>query len=222
MLRYGGGGAVTRLVCGYLACESALFRTILAALPRLMIIDLHDDPGGQWLATSLQFSLAESSAPKAGAGAVLAKLSELMFVEAIRRHIEGLPPEQQGWLAGLRDRFVGKALALMHSNPARSWTVDDLAGSVGLSRSALGERFTALIGLPPMQYLTRWRLQLAADLLLGSRRTVAAISAEVGYESEAAFSRAFKREQGASPAAWRRGAQGLSKTPSGRHGGAGH
>jgi len=208
MLRYGGGGAVTRLVCGYLACESALFRTILAALPRLMIIDLHDDPGGQWLAASLQFSLAESGAPKAGAGAVLAKLSELMFVEAIRRHIDGLPTEQQGWLAGLRDRFVGKALALMHANPARAWTVDDLAGSVGLSRSALADRFTALLGQPPMQYLTRWRLQLAADLLQGSQRTISAIAAEVGYESEAAFSRAFKREQGASPAAWRRGARG--------------
>jgi len=207
-VRYGGGGAVTRLVCGYLACESALFSTILAALPRLMIINLHDGPGGQWLASSLQFSLAESAAPKAGAGTVLAKLSELMFVEAIRRHIESLPPDQQGWLAGLRDRFVGKALALLHSNPARAWTVDDLAACVALSRSALAERFTALIGHPPMQYLTRWRLQLAADLLQGSQRSIAAIAAEVGYESVAAFSRAFKREQGASPAAWRHAARG--------------
>jgi AraC-like DNA-binding protein len=209
ILHYGGGGAVTRLVCGYLACESALFKTMLAALPRLMIIDLHDDPGGQWITNSLQFSLAESRAPKAGTGAVLTKLSELMFVEAIRRHIERLPPEQLGWLAGLRDRFVGKVLALMHSNPAHAWTVDDLAESVGLSRSALADRFTALLGQPPMQYLTRWRLQLAADLLQGSERTITAIAAEVGYKSEAAFSRAFKREQGASPAAWRLGARGL-------------
>lgn len=203
-VRHGGGGDVTRLVCGYLACDSALFNTLLATLPRMMVINMRDDPGGQWLTSSIRFSLAECSAPKAGAGTVLAKLSELMFVEAIRRHIEHLPAEQQGWLAGLRDRFVGKALALMHSKPSHAWTVDDLASSVGLSRSALADRFTALIGQPPMQYLARWRLQLAADLLRNSRRAIAAIAAEVGYDSEAAFSRAFKREMGTPPAAWRR------------------
>jgi len=118
-----------------------------------------------------------------------------------------VPPDQQGWLAGLRDRYVGKALALMHSRPAHPWTVDELANDVGLSRSALGERFAAVIGQPPMQYLTRWRLQLAADLLHNSRRAVAAISADVGYDSEAAFSRAFKRELGSAPGAWRRAQQ---------------
>lgn len=205
-VRHGGGGALTRMVCGYLACESSLFHTVLAALPRLMIIPMRDTPGGQWLMSSIQFSLAECAAPQAGAGTVLAKLSELMFVEAIRRHIESLPPEQQGWLAGLRDRFVGKALALMHSRPAHAWTVDELASHVGLSRSALADRFGALIGCPPMQYLTRWRLQLAANLLRTSRRPLAAIAAEVGYESEAAFSRAFKRELGSAPAVWRRAA----------------
>ena len=203
-VRYGGGGAPTRMVCGYLACESALFDTVLAALPRLMIVPMRDTPSGQWLMSSIRFSLAECSAPKAGAGTVLAKLSELMFVEAIRRHIESLPPEQQGWLAGLRDRFVGKALALMHSKPAHGWTVDELASQVGLSRSALGDRFGALIGCAPMHYLTRWRLQLAADLLRTSRRPLAAIAAEVGYDSEAAFSRAFKRELGTAPTVWRR------------------
>lgn len=201
---HGGGGAVTRLVCGYLACDSALFKTILAALPRLMIVDMRDGTRGQWLVSSIQFSLAEYAAPSAGASTVLAKLSELMFVEAIRRHTESLPPEQQGWLAGLRDRYVGRALSLMHSKPAHAWTVDDLANQVGLSRSALGERFTAVIGQPPMQYLTRWRLQLAADLLHNSRRAIAAIAADIGYDSEAAFSRAFKRELGAAPATWRR------------------
>lgn len=203
-VRHGGGGAVTRMVCGYLACDSALFDTVLAALPRLMLIPMRDTPGGQWLMSSVQYSLAECAAPKAGAGTVLAKLSELMFVEAIRRHIESLPPEQQGWLAGLRDRFVGKALALMHSKPAHAWTVDELASRVGLSRSALAERFGALIGCPPMQYLARWRLQLAADLLRSSQRPISAIAAEIGYDSEAAFSRAFKRELGQAPAAWRR------------------
>jgi transcriptional regulator GlxA family with amidase domain len=192
------------LVCGYLACDSALFKTLLAALPRLMIINMQDGTRGQWLASSLQFSLAEYAAPNAGASTVLAKLSELMFVEAIRRHTESLPPGQRGWLAGLRDRYVGRTLALMHSKPAHAWTVDELANQVGLSRSALGERFAAVIGQPPMQYLTRWRLQLAADLLHNSRRAIAAIAADVGYDSEAAFSRAFKRELGAAPATWRR------------------
>ena len=204
-VRHGGGGAVTRMVCGYLACDSALFDTVLAPLPRIMIVDMRDGPGAQWLMSSIRFSLAESGARRAGAGTVLAKLSELMFVEAIRRHIESLPPGQTGWLAGLRDRFVGKALALMHAQPSDAWTVDDLATRVGLSRSALAERFTSLVGAPPMQYLTRWRLQLAAELLRSERRSIAAIAADVGYESEAAFNRAFKRELGVPPAAWRRG-----------------
>lgn len=205
---HGGGGEATRLVCGYLACDSALFKTLLAALPRLMIIGMQEGgTRGQWLEMSIQFSRAEYAVPSAGASAVLAKLSELLFVEAIRRYAESLPPGQHGWLAGLRDRYVGRALALMHSKPTYAWTVDELANGVGLSRSALGEKFTALVGQPPMQYLARWRLQLAADLLHSSRRTIGAIAADVGYDSEAAFSRAFKRELGAAPAAWRRSQQ---------------
>jgi len=203
-VRHGGGGEVTRMVCGYLACDSSLFDTVLAALPRVMVVSMREGPGAQWLASSIRFSIAESAAQRAGAGTVLAKLSELMFVEAIRRYIEGLPAEQTGWLAGLRDRFVGKTLALIHSKPAHPWTVEELAGRVGLSRSALAERFTGLIGQPPMQYLTRWRLQLAANLLRASSRNVASVAAGVGYDSEAAFSRAFKRELGITPAAWRR------------------
>jgi len=203
-VRHGGGGEVTRMVCGYLACDSSLFDTVLAALPRVMVVSMREGPGAQWLASSIRFSIAESAAQRAGAGTVLAKLSELMFVEAIRRYIEGLPAEQTGWLAGLRDRFVGKTLALIHSKPAHPWTVEELAGRVGLSRSALAERFTGLIGQPPMQYLTRWRLQLAANLLRASSRNIASVAAGVGYDSEAAFSRAFKRELGITPAAWRR------------------
>jgi AraC-like DNA-binding protein len=203
-VRYGGGGDVTRMVCGYLACDSSLFDTVLAALPRIMLVNMREGPGAQWLTSSIRFSLTEAAGQRAGAGTVLAKLSELMFVEAIRRHIESLPPEQTGWLAGLRDRFVGKTLALIHSKPAHAWTVEELASSVGLSRSALGERFTSLVGQPPMQYLTRWRLQLAANLLRSGARNIASVAADVGYDSEAAFSRAFKRELGVAPAAWRR------------------
>jgi AraC-like DNA-binding protein len=204
-VRYGGGGEVTRMVCGYLACDSSLFDTVLAALPRVMIVSMREGPGAQWLTTSIRFSLTEAAGQRAGAGTVLAKLSELMFVEAIRRHIESLPPDQTGWLAGLRDRFVGRTLALIHSKPAHAWTVEELAGTVGLSRSALADRFTGLVGQPPMQYLTRWRLQLAANLLRSGSRNVAAVAADVGYDSEAAFNRAFKRELGTTPAAWRRG-----------------
>jgi AraC-like DNA-binding protein len=192
------------MVCGYLACDVSLYDTVLAALPRVMIVNMSDGPGAQWLTSSVQFSLTEAAGQRAGAGTVLAKLSELMFVEAIRRHIESLPPGQTGWLAGLRDRFVGKTLALIHSKPARAWTVDELAGAVGLSRSALAERFTGMVGQPPMQYLTRWRLQLAANLLSTGNRNVASVAADVGYDSEAAFSRAFKRALGTTPAAWRR------------------
>jgi len=203
-VRHGGGGTPTRLVCGYLACHSSLFDTLLAALPRVMIVDMREGPTAQWLTSSIRFSIAESAGQRAGSGTVLAKLSELMFVEAIRRHIESMPADQAGWLAGLRDPFVGKTLALIHSRPAQGWTVDDFARAVGVSRSALAERFTHLVGQPPMQYLTRWRLQLSGEMLRGGRRTVAAIAGDVGYDSEAAFSRAFKREMGASPGAWRR------------------
>jgi len=211
-VRHGGGGAVTRMVCGYLACDSSLFDTVLAALPRVMVVNMREGHTAQWLMSSIRFSIAESTAQRAGANTVLAKLSELMFVEAIRRHIEGLPDDQAGWLAGLRDPFVGKTLTLIHSKPAQSWTVEDLARSVGMSRSALAERFTGLVGQPPMQYLIRWRLQLAGDLLRSGRKTVAAVAADVGYASEAAFSRAFKRELGVSPAAWRRRTQAPVRT----------
>ena len=204
VVRLGGGGAMTRLVCGYLACQSSLFDTLLAALPRVMVVDMRAGPGAPWLTSSIRFSIAESAAQRAGASTVLAKLSELMFVEAIRRHIESLPAEQAGWLAGLRDPSVGKTLALIHSKPAGDWTVESLARAVGVSRSGLAERFTSLVGQPPMHYLGRWRLQLAGDLLRSGRQTVAAIAGEVGYDSEAAFSRAFKREMGAAPATWRR------------------
>jgi len=204
-VRYGGGGAATRMVCGYLACDSSLFDTVLAALPRIMLVNMREGPGAQWLTSSIRFSLSEASGQRAGAGTVLAKLSELMFVEAIRRHIESLPPEQTGWLAGLRDRFVGRALALMHEHPGRDWTVDELSGSVGLSRSSLAQRFADFLGQPPIQYLTRWRLTIAAQRLRNESTSLARIAAASGYESEAAFNRAFKRALGTTPAVWRRG-----------------
>jgi AraC-like DNA-binding protein len=201
---YGGGGDRTRFVCGFLACDSRLCRPLLGALPRILRVQLGDGPAAAWITSTLQHGAEETRAPRAGADAVLAKLSELLFVEAIRRYIETVPAEQRNWFAGLRDPHVGRALALLHAEPARAWTVDELGREVGLSRSALAERFAELIGEPPMQYLTRWRLALAAQALREGREPITRVAERIGYESEAAFNRAFKREFGMPPAAWRR------------------
>jgi AraC-like DNA-binding protein len=203
-ITYGGGGESTRIVCGFLGCDSRVCNPILAALPRLIAVPVGDGPAAKWLLSSIDFSLAASADPPAGGDSVLARLAELLFVEALRRYTESLPPEKTGWFAGLRDRHVGRALALLHGEPRRAWTVDELGERIGLSRSALASRFSELLGEPPMQYLTRWRLQLAAQLMRTTSRPIAAVAEEVGYESEAAFNRAFKREFGAPPAAWRR------------------
>ena len=157
-----------------------------------------------WLSQFIRFVMMESAEKRVGGESVLARLSELMFIEVVRRYLEALPPEQAGWLAGLRDPFIGKALSLMHGWPAQNWTIEELATQIGLSRSLLAERFTNLVGIPPMQYLTKWRMQIASDLLTSGSATVAIVAAEIGYASEAAFSRAFKKMVGVSPSAWRR------------------
>lgn len=157
-----------------------------------------------WLGLFIRVAMMESADKRAGGESVLAKLSELMFIEVVRRHLEALLPEQAGWLAGLRDPFVGKALSLMHAKPARNWTIEeDLAKDVGLSRSVLAERFADLVGMPPMQYLAKWRMQIASGLLTGGNTNIAKVAAETGYGSEAAFSRAFKKLVGVPPSAWR-------------------
>ena len=200
----GGGGETTRFVCGFLACDKRLSRPVLDALPGMVRVPFGDDPASAWLKSLLRLGAQETSARRPGSDTVLAKLSELLFVEAIRRYGESMPPGQTGWLAGLRDRFVGKTLTLMHQKPGQEWTVDALANEVGLSRSALAQRFTELIGQPPMQYLTRWRLTVAAQRLRTDGASLAAVAEQIGYESEAAFNRAFKREFGMPPATWRR------------------
>ena len=203
-LRHGGGGTATLVVCGFLACNLSMCRPLLDALPRVLVVPMRDGPASTTLQELLQMGVRESSTTRPGAASLLAKLSELMFVEALRRYIESLPERQVGWLAGLRDRDVGRALALMHERPASDWTVDELAERVGLSRSALNQRFADVLGQPPKQYLTRWRLALAASMLRSSDRGIAQIAGEFGYESESAFNRAFKREFEVPPAAWRR------------------
>ena len=199
---HGGGGAPTRIVCGFLTCEEVLSNPLLASLPRLFKIDVRQGIESAWLASALGFAAAEAADPRSGTASVLAKLSELLFVQAVRRYIDTLPESERGWLAALRDRYVGRALSRLHAQPAHGWTVDELAGNVGLSRSALAQRFTDLLGQPPMQYLARWRLCLAARLLREGKPLIEVAEA-VGYDSEAAFSRAFKREFGLPPASWR-------------------
>ncbi len=204
---YGGGGAVTRMVCGFLAAQDIWRNPLLSALPRLFKVGMRGS-GASWLESSLRFATEEAASAHAGSATVLAKLSELVFVEAVRRYVDTMPDDRKGWLAGLRDRFVARALALMHARPARPWTVEDLARGVGMSRSGFAQRFTDLLGVPPMQYLAQWRLQLAAQQLRLDDRPLASVAEDVGYESEAAFSRAFKREFGVPPATWRRHATG--------------
>ncbi len=191
----------TTLVCGFIGCDTRPFNPLLATLPRLLHLP---ETSGTWSAQFVTLAAAESTGKRPGSEALLERLSEMMLVDAVRRHVESMPDQSTGWLAGLRDRFVGRALALLHEKPAADWNIDDLSNQVGLSRSALHERFVELIGQPPMQYLTNWRMQLASRLLRETQSSVAAIALEVGYDSEAAFARAFKRLVGTPPAAWRR------------------
>ena len=205
VIRHGGGGEHTKIVCGFLGYDRLEANPLAQALPPILHFDTREGTGAAWMRSSLEFAAQELASRRAGSETVLAKLSEVLFVEALRRYVESLPEEQTGWLAGLKDPFVSRALALMHARIAREWTVDDLGREVGLSRSALADRFTRLIGEPPMRYLARWRIQVAANQLRNSDLSLARIAEQVGYESEAAFNRAFKRSFGIPPATWRKG-----------------
>ena len=202
VLRQGGGGEHTiHVVCGFLGCDARPFNPLLATLPRILKVSTRGGSG--WLEALIQLAVAESTQGRTGGEIVLARASELMFVEVVRRYVASLPEGHSGWLGGLRDPYVGKALTLLHDRPAKAWTVESLAKEAALSRSALAERFNQLVGDTPMQYLTRWRMQLAATLLRARGASVYEAASEVGYASEAAFSRAFKKVVGISPAAWR-------------------
>jgi AraC-like DNA-binding protein len=202
-MQAGGGGDSARYVCGYMSCDPFLSRPILGGLPPLFKVNIRTDRSGQWLESSILHLVEEAASGRVGSDAMLAKLSEALFVDTLRRFVAGLPEQQTGWLAGARDPIVGKSLGLLHSRIAHPWTIADLADEVGISRTALVERFTRYLSEPPMTYLTRWRLQLAARSLENTPRGVAEIAGEVGYESESAFSRAFKREFGEPPGQYR-------------------
>ena len=203
LARFGGGGEVTKFICGFMACDPRLSQVFLSGLPPVFKVSIRNTESGRWLENSIRFSVNEAGASRAGGEAVLAKLSEVLFVETLRAYIADLPAHQTGWLAGARDEEVGKTLALMHRNPAHPWTIATLAKEAGVSRSVLAERFRRYLNEAPMAYLTRWRLQLGAQMLASTSYSVAQIAAEVGYESEAAFNRAFKRDFTVPPARFR-------------------
>jgi AraC-like DNA-binding protein len=203
VINYGSDATTeAKFICGFLACDARPFNPLIESLPKIIKLDWQSDDAG-WLGDFARVARGESTAKRRGGESVLAKISELMFIEVLRRYLDALPPEQAGWLAGLRDPIVGKALSLMHGSAAQNWTIEELAREAGASRSVLAERFTALVGTPPMQYLTQWRMQIAWCLLKGGSN-VASVAAATGYGSEAAFSRAFKKAVGTSPAAWRK------------------
>jgi AraC-like DNA-binding protein len=204
----GGGREHTMVVCGFLGCDAKPFNPLLASMPRVLRMPGLAAEGSSWIANFLRSVVEESNRKRPGGEAVLERMSEMLFVEVLRRYVDSLPPDQTGWLAGMRDPAVGRALALLHEKPAEAWTLERLGDAAALSRSTLHERFVHFIGQPPMQYLAQWRMQLAAGWLRDSDAKVIEVALAVGYENEAAFSRAFKRAVGASPGAWRRAHRG--------------
>lgn len=203
-LAYGGGGAGTRIVCGYLACDTRLARMLLAGLPPIVRVNVRGSSAGTWLEASVRYALAEARSPRAGGAGVLAKLAEVLFIEVLRLYMRESGKGHTGWLAGVGDRIVGSALAQLHKDPAHAWTLEELARKSGTSRSVLAERFQHLVGSAPMQHLMQWRMLLASNLLRRSSAPLARIAQDVGYQTDTAFSRAFRREFGSPPAAWRR------------------
>jgi AraC family transcriptional regulator, alkane utilization regulator len=223
LLSYGGGGKTSRFVCGYLNCDQR-FAPLVEGLPTMLMVRARDgyaaieavdatgirptvvpQGSGTGLGTTLKFTVNEARTARPGNAAMLGRLTELMFVEILREYMQRLPAEQGGWLAGLNDPHVGKALRLLHANPERDWTVDDLAREVAVSRSVLAQRFTELVGEAPMRYLAGWRMHLAKQMMRDGARNIQDVATRVGYDSEAAFNRAFKRATGSPPAAWRKG-----------------
>ena len=203
-IHHGGTGNCTRMVCGFLGCAGTEGNPVISSLPPLLRVKLQQGGAAEWIRSTFQYAAEEVSAGRPGSETVLAKVSELLFVEAVRRYAEELPDGRTGWFSGLRDPHVARALALLHRDIIRRWTVDDLGREVGMSRSALADRFIRLIGVPPMHYLATWRMQVATQKLRDTSDSLAQVAETVGYDSEAAFSRAFKKAFGTAPATWRR------------------
>jgi AraC-like DNA-binding protein len=212
----GGGPERATIVCGFLGLDARPFNPLLAALPRVLHLPGRVLGQDSWVTTFLRTAVAESNLKRPGGEAVLERMSEMLFVEVLRRYVDSLPAGQTGWLAGMRDPVVGRALSLLHQKPAEAWTLETLGAEAGMSRSSLHDRFVHFIGQPPMQYLTNWRMQLAAGRLRDTDAKVVDVALDVGYESEAAFSRAFKRVVGVAPGTWRRERRTAATRPSPR------
>jgi AraC-like DNA-binding protein len=200
-----GGAERTRLVCGFLGCDARPFNPLLSNLPRIIHLPKRQAGEGALVDQLIRAAVSESASQRAGSETMLARVSEILFIEVVRYHLSTLPSETTGWLAGLRDEVVGRSLSVLHDRPAEPWSLEDLAREVGISRSMLAERFHHYVGVPPMQYLARWRMQLAASLLSGTSQSLSEVAERVGYGSEAALSRAFKRLVGVAPSSWREG-----------------
>jgi AraC-like DNA-binding protein len=209
----GGGGEETQLVCGYLACDERLMQPIIAGLPRVVRVRLRDDAAGTWLESTIRHTVDQAATSSPGSNVVLGRLAEVVFVEALRRYVVQLPTGHTGWLAGAADPAIGRALAALHRRPEHAWSLDELARDAALSRSALTERFARYLGQGPMTYLADWRLELAAEALRTTTLGVAEVATRVGYESEAAFNRAFKRRFELPPARYRRDRRGERAEP---------
>ena len=202
-VNYGGGGETTRMVCGYIESSEFLFGPVFRSLPPLLVERTGDDRVGALLTSTVKEILILADAAAPGTELMLGRLMELLFIEVVRRYAAQLPASAKGWFAALNDPIVGRALQCVHGDPARRWTVDELARAAGASRTVLADRFHAVMGRAPIEYVTGWRMQLAADKIRNSENSLAAIAADVGYESEAAFNRAFKRVTGVTPGRWR-------------------
>lgn len=201
-IEHGGGGERTHIMCGFLGTDTPN-DPLIQILPSLLKIDVVDAGSAGWIESSLRFAAQEMAAGHTGSLTLLAQLAQCLFMEAVRRHIDSVPSPERGWLAGFGDPVVGRALSLLHARQDDPWTVERLAAEIGLSRSAFADRFARIMGEPPMRYFAKQRLRLAAQRLRTSHEPLAQIGFESGYESEAAFNRAFKREFGVPPAAWR-------------------
>jgi AraC-like DNA-binding protein len=203
-LRHGGGGASTELVCGYLHSVHPLFDPSLRALPPIFVVRLPPGPAAQWVEASIAYAMQDGIPPTNQAKTrVATKLPELVLIEVLRVHLRTAPSADHGWIGALHDPVLAPALALLHNDPARRWTVADVAAGAAVSRSLLADRFQQVLGRSPIRYLTEWRMHLANELLATTDLSIFAISRRVGYDSEEAFSRAFKRERGQSPSHWR-------------------
>jgi AraC-like DNA-binding protein len=204
VLRYGGGGAATTMICGAVRFDDAAAQRLLEALPRVIRVDAWESPEKEWLQSTLRLIVAEAQELRAGGETLITRLADILVVQAIRSWMASDPAAQTGWLGALRDRQIGRAIALIHRDPARHWTVELLARQVGMSRSAFAARFTQRVGEPAMQYVARWKMHAAEAWLKDEQTPLAELASRVGYESEAAFSRAFKRFAGVSPGSVRR------------------